>query len=217
MDLLWPDLGADAARHNLRVTLNYLQHLIEPGRRSGEAPFYLRQDNDWLWLLDEPHVVVDGDEFERLITRADSARADGQLAVAARTYEAAFAWWRGGYLVDVVNDEWAQSSVARVSRRAAIARVSSASIRLALGDATAAVDEALRALEIDQWSEPAYRLLVSGHLGRGDRAAARRTMQLCLTMLDELGVSPAAETQLLERRLDLPDDRMAADSSLRSG
>ena len=38
----WP-LMAD---RNLRVTLAYLQKVVEPDRRKGELPFFLRQDGD---------------------------------------------------------------------------------------------------------------------------------------------------------------------------
>ena len=39
---LWPDFGDEAAGRNLRVTLAYLQRVLEPGRRGSllPGPFY---------------------------------------------------------------------------------------------------------------------------------------------------------------------------------
>jgi DNA-binding SARP family transcriptional activator len=204
MLLLWPDLADAPARHNLRVTLNYLQGLLEPERRGREAPFYLRQDAEWLRLLDEPHVVVDADVFERGIARGDRLRAEGRLVLAIAAYDDAFALWRGGCLADVANEDWAQPSIARIANRAANARLASGSIRMALDDVPGAIDAAIGALEIDQWSEPAYRLTVAAHLARADRPAAHRAMKECRAMLNDLGVAPSDETLALERRLAGP-------------
>ncbi|HKY66728.1 MAG TPA: hypothetical protein VJM49_10180, partial [Acidimicrobiales bacterium] len=64
-------------------------------------------------------------------------------------------------------------------------------------------DEALRlagrAVEVERWSESAHRLTVAAHLARGDRAAARRAMQTCLRQLDDLGVPPTEDTEIVLR------------------
>ena len=64
---LWPDLTDDAARRNLRVTLTYLQSVLEPDRARDEAPFYLRLDQDVLALVGPPHVHLDIRGFEDLV------------------------------------------------------------------------------------------------------------------------------------------------------
>jgi DNA-binding SARP family transcriptional activator len=201
VDLLWPDLDVDAGRHNLRVTLNYLQRLFEPHRRSGEAPFHLRLEGEWLRLLDPPHVRVDAEEFLDSVERADRLRAEGRLEAASVAYRRAMDRWRGECLADVVLEDWSQASVARLVSRGAEAGVALASLLLALGEPADAIDAAYRALQIDRWSEPAHRLVVASHLARGDRPAAQRALDDCLGMLDELGVPPSPETASLGRRL----------------
>jgi DNA-binding SARP family transcriptional activator len=198
---LWPELDEQAARHNLRVTLNYLQRLLEPDRRTGEAPFYLRQDGDWLRLLEEPHVVVDAERFEHAIDGADRRREEGQLEGAAAAYEAAFAHWRGAYLADVTSEEWAQPAQARLSHRAVTARSAWASICLALNRVDDALDVTYGALEIDPWSEPVHRLVVAAQLARGDRPAAKRALDDLQRVLDDLSLPASPETQALARRL----------------
>ncbi|MEL7210917.1 MAG: hypothetical protein AAGK32_22235, partial [Actinomycetota bacterium] len=40
--LLWPDLDEEAVGRNLRLTLHYVQRLLEPERAKGDAPYLLR-------------------------------------------------------------------------------------------------------------------------------------------------------------------------------
>ena len=40
---------------------------------------------------------------------------------------------------------------------------------------------------------------MAAHLARGDRAAARRAMQTCLRQLDDLGVPPTEDTEIVLR------------------
>ena len=64
---LWPELSDDAARRNLRVTLTYLQSVLEPERARDEPPFYLRLDQDVLTLVGPPHVHLDVRTFHDLV------------------------------------------------------------------------------------------------------------------------------------------------------
>ncbi|MDZ4824874.1 MAG: hypothetical protein SGJ13_00220, partial [Actinomycetota bacterium] len=70
---LWPDLADADARRNLRVTLTYLQALLEPDRPREQAPFYLRMQNDFFVLLGPPQVTVDVQQFETAAATADAA------------------------------------------------------------------------------------------------------------------------------------------------
>jgi DNA-binding SARP family transcriptional activator len=56
-------------------------------------------------------------------------------------------------------------------------------------------------LENEPWSEGAHRLTVAAHLARGDRAAARRAMKTCLQQLDDLGVPPTEDTEIVLRAI----------------
>ncbi|GGR33449.1 ATP-binding protein [Deinococcus ruber] len=66
------------------------------------------------------------------------------------------------------------------------------------GDLNSALRGATRLLELDPLSEPAYRLIMTLHVRRGDRAAALAAFQACREALRrELGVSPLPETLAL--------------------
>jgi DNA-binding SARP family transcriptional activator len=72
---------------------------------------------------------------------------------------------------------------------------------LAKDDAGQAIDLEGRALTCDPWSEPAHRLIVAGCLAQGDRSGARKALDRCRAMLEELDVEPEPKTLVLERRL----------------
>ncbi|WP_456830534.1 BTAD domain-containing putative transcriptional regulator [Deinococcus sp. UYEF24] len=70
------------------------------------------------------------------------------------------------------------------------------------GDLAGALQRATRLLELDPLSESVYRLIMTLHLGRGDRGAALAAFRTCREVLRrELGVSPLPETLALADRI----------------
>jgi LuxR family transcriptional regulator, maltose regulon positive regulatory protein len=73
---LWPDLDDEAASRNLRVTLTYVQRVLEPDRPRSEPPYFLRAEGPALelsvgsWLtVGQPHAEWAGLERDRLRLR----------------------------------------------------------------------------------------------------------------------------------------------------
>lgn len=191
-DALWPGLEPAVADRNLRVTLAYLQRVLEPERRKGEAPFLVRQEGPTLVLAGAPHVEIDLDELEDLVDRAEEADRRGVPSVARQLFETACAGWRGPCLTDVQYEEWAQAAIQRVTARYVVAAVRAAELALAAGETAAARRGAGRALDVDEWSEPAHRVLIAAAAADGDRAGAARATAACRRMLCELGLDPCA-------------------------
>jgi LuxR family transcriptional regulator, maltose regulon positive regulatory protein len=183
------------------VTLSYLHRALEPDRKTGEAPFFVRQTVTVLRLADAPHLVVDAHEFEALVERAEDADRRGIPRVALTLLEQGIAMWRGRCLADVEYEEWAQPARQRLTDRFVRAAVRAAELSLAAGRFDGAEAHARRALAADEWSEPAHRVLIAAALAAGDHLAAGRALAACERMLAELGVAPAPETSMLRRRL----------------
>jgi DNA-binding SARP family transcriptional activator len=200
-DALWPDASVEAGGRSLRVTLSYLNRVLEPERRQGEAPFVVRQVGDELVLAPPPHVTIDLVEFEELLDRADDADRRGVPSAARDALERALPLWRGPCLGDVAYDEWAQDAVRRLERRFVDGSVRAAVLALAADSAPHAVRHAERALAVDEWCETAHRVLVAARLAAGDRLGAARALGRCEEMLGSLGVSPDRETEALRHRL----------------
>jgi DNA-binding SARP family transcriptional activator len=200
-EALWPDATVEAGSRSLRVTLSYLNRVLEPHRRQGEAPFVVRQLGDELVLAGPPHVTVDLVEFEALLDRAAEADRRGVPSVARAALERALPLWRGPCLSEVTYDDWAQDTVRRLERRFVDGSVRAAELALAAGSAADACRHAERALAADEWSEAAHRVLVAARLAEGDRLGAARALARCEEMLGSLGVAPDHHTEALRRRL----------------
>lgn len=201
MTMLWPELDEEAAGRNLRVNLAYLQRVLEPDRARGEAHYFLRQVGDRLRLAGTERLQVDSWQLEELLDRAAAAEDQGAPSVTLRLLTEALELWRGEYLVDPSDADWASRQQDRVRARVVAAAVRAAELRLGAGDADEAAALADRAIAAEPWSEAAYRALVAAYLQRGDRAAARRALDRCHAMLDDLGAEPEPATRMLEEAL----------------
>jgi DNA-binding SARP family transcriptional activator/ATP/maltotriose-dependent transcriptional regulator MalT len=198
---LWPDLDTSAALRNLRVTLSYLLAVLEPDRPEGAPSFFVRADGPTLRLATEGWLEIDAWTFDDLVDRAAEAERHGEPSAALDLYRRALRLYRGPYLADAGYEEWALPHRDRLTARFVAAAVRAGELTLAGGDAEEALRLAGRALESEPWSEGAHRLSVAAHLARGDRAAAHRAMETCLAQLDDLGVRPTEDTEIVLRAI----------------
>ncbi len=198
--LLWPDLGADQAIGNLRVTLTHLLKLIEPGREKHASSFFIRQENERLTLRDDPALRVDAWEFEAAAAEAEALERAGTPSLALEAHIRAVELWRGELLADVESADWVDFDRVRLGTlffRSALRAGELLAARHELGHA---VVMAQRAIAADPWAEAAYRLLASVQLERGDRSAARRVLEHLDQVLSQLGVEPGPDTVSLRLR-----------------
>jgi DNA-binding SARP family transcriptional activator len=198
---LWPDLDDRAAANNLRVTLSHLLRVLEPERADGEAAYSLRVAGPDLRLVAGRALDVDLDAFDAHIAAAAEAERDGTLSIALERYAAAADLFEGELLADLPDVAWADIERERCRARFVAAAVRAGELLTAAGELDRAERLARRALEVDEWSEPAYAVLTSTALARGDRSAARRLLERCQEMLRELGVEPSMATGQLARRV----------------
>ena len=198
---LWPDLDTSAALRNLRVTLSYLLAVLEPDRPDGAPSFFVRADGPTLRLATEGWLEVDAWAFDDLVDRAAEAERHGEPSAALDLYRRALRLYRGPYLADAGYEEWALPHRDRLTARFVATAVRAGELTLAGGDPEEALRLAGRALESEPWSEGAHRLSVAAHLARGDRAAAHRAMETCLAQLDDLGVRPTEDTEIVLRAI----------------
>jgi DNA-binding SARP family transcriptional activator/ATP/maltotriose-dependent transcriptional regulator MalT len=197
---LWPDLDPETAAGNLRVTLRYLQRVLEPDRDPGTAAWFVRADGDALRLCTDM-LVVDVWEMERHLDGAAAADADGRPGDALRELECALDVWHGDFLADSF-DDWALLEQDRIRARFLAGAVRAGELLLARGRAERALELGTRAVDAEPWSEAAYRLVASAHLAAGDTASARRALTRCRAMLADLGVDPEPTTAMLDRRVN---------------
>jgi DNA-binding SARP family transcriptional activator len=189
--LLWPDFDDAAVSANLRVTLNYVQSLLEPQRGRGHAPWFLQQDAGALRLADVERLSVDAWELETHLDAAAAAAESGAPSIELEHLLHVLALWRGDYLDDVAGEEWAEPLRERMRSRFVTAAVRAGELLVAADRPKEAIRAADAALAADRWCEAAYRVLANAHTATGNADGARRALESAERRLAELGVTPA--------------------------
>jgi DNA-binding SARP family transcriptional activator len=158
MDLLWPDMGPVAGANNLRATLSYARRELPPGielATVGRA-IELRGSVD-LWEVDR---------LSSTARRRPGTEAD-------EVWHTAAALVRGRLADDVDGAAWLDAS--RFSIDAGSVEVLLRAAEAAVPtDPVAARDLANRALQIDEWSDRAWRVIARAWAALGDSGAAHR-------------------------------------------
>ena len=202
MAALWPDLGERAAANNLRVTMTYLLRVLEPWRSAREPAYHVRVDGLSVTLVTSEWLDIDADRFDDHVDAAAKAEADGTPSLALEHNLAAVALYRGEAYEGVADADWIALERERFRGRFVAAATRAGELLVARGDVNDAERVVGRAIEVDPWAEDAYAVLVSVALARGDRGAARRTLDRALAALAELDVEPSEETERLRRRIE---------------
>lgn len=214
MELLWPELDAEAGSRNLRVTLAHLRRLLEPSRPAGEAGFHLRTDGAMIRLFASPKLTVDLWELRRLAADGVRARNDGDIDTAVELLEAATSWWRGTPLTDLDRLPGFDAPIEEARFLHVSSLLALGELRLTQGRAGLALGAAERALAIDPYLEQAHRLAIAAHVQRHDpcgiAAAARRVVDT----LADLGVDPEPATVMMLRHAAAQEERCSNERPL---
>ena len=192
---LWPEL--DDRGRNLRVTLNYLQRVLQPERGASDPPYFLRSSGPWLSLEGTDRLEVDAWQLTALLDEADRCERAGTPAAALAAYTRALLLWRGDPFADVPYAVWAEPERARLRLRYTTAAIRAGELQLASGAGGDARSAAQRAIDADPTLEPAYQLLARSHLAEDNVAGARRAVDACVTALAQLDVRPEPATLAL--------------------
>jgi predicted ATPase/DNA-binding SARP family transcriptional activator len=184
--MLWPDSSEDNARSNLRHELWRLRKALQPGGAS-----YFQIDD--LAIAFNPHSPYTLD-----VQRLESAPLDGNTAdgliQALSDYH--------GQLLPGFYEDWILSERDRLHAlfESRISRL------LDMLQTEGRWEEVLhwstRWIALEQWSEPAYRALITAYANTGDISRAAATYErFSLGLQKDLGVEPSEQTRALVKRL----------------
>ncbi|MGC8958682.1 MAG: tetratricopeptide repeat protein [Chloroflexia bacterium] len=183
----WPD------RSPSRVTSAFHAALFQARRALG-CFFVLFRDEKYHWNPEVPYWC-DVLEFERLLDRAEEFPADDPQAIPF--LEQALDLYQGDFLEDI-DREWCFLRREELGRRRMQALLRLGRLYLNQGKADPARRAFLRALQVDNYNEEAYRGLMRSQVLSGERIAALRTYHRCSRLLRrELGIEPSEETRSL--------------------
>ena len=194
-DALWPEL-ADP-RHNFRVTLNYLQRILQPERLRSDPPFFVQAHGEWLTLVRDDQLQIDTWHLDAHLDAGDVAEQARDPGAALDAYRAALPLWRGEPFADVADGLWAQPEQTRWRTRYTTAAIRLGELALANGAPSEARHAAEYALTADPTSETGYQLLARSHLAVDDTVGARRALEACQRALAELNVQTDSTTRKL--------------------
>jgi LuxR family maltose regulon positive regulatory protein len=136
----------------------------------------------------------DVEAFDQLLDEAEEATEPRQQCA---LLEEALGLVRDEYLAGVY-DDWCVLERERLRERRLDAQEALAGLLAGQGNLYRAIDEYRSLVAQDPYREKAHRELMRCHYRLGDRAAAVRQYQSCVQILrDDLGLSPAPETEAL--------------------
>jgi DNA-binding SARP family transcriptional activator len=171
---LWPDISDDRAGARLRTIL---WRLRAPGRgvlKTGNGQLYLAENIDvdvrnWMALASQ---VID----------QPSSVATMNLAPLRQCGDLLPGWY----------DDWVLLERERARQLQLHVLETVADELIGLGRPAAALDFAMRALQMEELRESAHRLVIRVHLAEGNICEARRQFERCQRILrNELGIHPS--------------------------
>ena len=196
----WPQADGTPAATNVRQAVHALRDRMEPGRERQAASRYIAGRRGGGYELIAGMVLVDADVFTAAaeaglaaLREGDAPRAEAALARAATLY-------RGDFLADEPDAEWALPERARLRSLAGRVLRSLAGIRVRAGELDAASELLQRLAELEPLDVEAQRQLLTLLLRRGRRTeAARRYEVVARRFRRAFGEEPGFELSELAR------------------
>ncbi len=193
VDALWPDQDPESAHSLLHQASSALRRVLEPDLPGKFPSRYLRVRDETIELVLPPGSTVDFEQFEALAADClrNGDRSPEQLTDVLDLYA-------GELFPEDRYSDWATPRRESVARLAASAGVAAAEELLGSGDAIAARDAGMLALERDLLDEEAVRISMRASIALGDRIGALRLYRGYERQLaDDLGGVPSAELRKL--------------------
>jgi ATP/maltotriose-dependent transcriptional regulator MalT/DNA-binding SARP family transcriptional activator len=193
-EAFWPGRDASSARRSLHVALSSARRVLDV---PGAASVIEAADRAYRLRL-RASDTVDTDQFEA----AARAALDEQGGARERLLERAASLWHGEPLPEERYSDWALSWRARLTDLHAAVLAALADRYLERGELTRAGLRARELVELDPLDEGGHRRLIVAYARAGRRNQALRQYLECRrTLVEQLGVEPAAETTRLQVRI----------------
>ena len=195
IETLFDGQAVEGALHALRTYVSRL-------RRALGAGVVETTPGGYRLVIADPEDI-DAARFERMVSGASAAGADGDPARARwRSLESALAEWRGRPYLPFSDETWALAQVGRLEELRWCAREQRVEARLALGAHREVVGEAeLLAREAPLRERPRAALMLALYRS-GRQAEALRVFEAYRSYLaEETGLEPSATITALERRI----------------
>jgi LuxR family transcriptional regulator, maltose regulon positive regulatory protein len=197
VEMLWPELDAEAGLRDFKIAYSTLSRVLEPDRDRHAQSAYVMRDGSRYGLRPEADLWLDSAAFCEGIAGGDRLwQRDRQAAL--RAYRQALTLYQGDYLQEYPYAEWCSEERERLLTLYLRTSERVADALLAQGQWEEAIIVSQALLARDDCWEQAYRVQMTAYAELGNRAQAVRAFQRCEARLkQELGVEPMAETVAL--------------------
>ncbi len=186
--LFWPDSTNGQARTNLRRELHLLRSCIPDADR-----WLVADGGTLLWRVDGC-CRLDVAVFQAAAEAAESARASADTATFRVAAVEAVRSYRGE-LMPALYDDWVVVERDRLHNCCLALLDRLVDLEQEAGNYAEAIDKARKRIDLEPLEEVGYRRLLQLQASSGDRGAALRTYQRCVSVLErELGVAPDQAT-----------------------
>jgi predicted ATPase/DNA-binding SARP family transcriptional activator len=163
------------------------------------------------YMLQVEPGELDRDRFERLVAEGGEALASGHPELASERLRGALSLWRGPALADFAYEPFAQTEIARLEELRLQALESRVEAELALGRHGDLVAELEALVGEHPLRERAREQLMLALYRSGRQAEALEAYRNGRRLLvEEVGIEPSPALQLLERRILVQDETLAA-------
>ncbi|TDX53203.1 BTAD domain-containing putative transcriptional regulator [Orenia marismortui] len=187
-DILWPDKDQKSAVHSFNVSLNSLNKILEPDRKSRTDSYFIVKEGLNYGLSNQFSYFYDVKTFEELIERGNKARDE---IIRINYYKKAVDLYQGDFLAGDLYSDF----ITRERERLENLFLEVADEVLAYyydnQEYKASIKLANRILKIDKFFERAYLYKMKSYDQINRREFAIKTYQVCKKVLEEdLNISP---------------------------
>lgn len=195
VDWLWPDVDGDSARNSLNNAICHIRRWIKGAGLQGNILTF--KDN--LYSINKQlEIHSDTIAFSQLLQEAQTKTSHSDQA--ADYYHRAFAYYRGRFLEEWMDDSWVQRESERFREKYLLAIDKLSASYFGEEAYEQAISITQKVLEVEPLHEEAHRRLMQCYLQLGYRDKALRQFEKCKTSLyQHLNIGPGIQTlRLLE-------------------
>ena len=193
MDLMWPELNAEAAANNLRYMLHVARRTLKPA--SSATPHYLQLRGEQLVLCPDSSLWVDAEAFADAATMARRSREPA-------AYRAALDLYVGDLLPDDPYESWVEERREGLRLTYLALLVELAGLHEERNEFESAVEMLRKVVAAEPTHEGAHAGLMRLYIRTGQRRQSLRQYErLRQAFLQELGTEPDKDTQRLYQEI----------------
>ncbi len=200
LDAFWPQPGGTPAATNVRQAVHALRDRLEPDRERQAPSRYIAGRRGGGYELAAGAVIIDADVFVAAAEAGLNALRDGDATRAEAALARAASLYRGDFLADETESDWANRERDRLRTLAGRVLRALAGLNVRAGELDAASENLQRLAELEPLDVDAQRQMLTLLMRRGRRTeAARRYEVVCRRFRRELGEDPSFELAELAR------------------